>query len=129
MIEGHIANPPSRKILLAVLGAGVAVASLIVAGAILPAEFHIDPLGIGDKTGLLKLSRPEEVKVALPAAGSNTVARFYPTVFRSDAVDIPLAASGDPQRRDELEWKVRMKSGDTLVYSWSVDAPAEEFYF
>lgn len=130
MTEGHIAKPPSRKTLFTVLGIGLVTASVIVVGAILPAEFHIDPLGIGKATGLLNLSRPEEVQVALTASTeSNAVAHFYPTEFRTDTVDIPLAAAGDWERRDELEWKVRMKTGDTLVYSLKVEAPPEEFYF
>lgn len=129
MTEGHIAVPPSRKTLFAVLGSGLIAASAILTGAVLPAEYHIDPLGIGKATGLLQLSRPEEVEVALPAANDpDAVARFYPTEFRTDTVDIPLAASGDADQGNDLEWKVRMKSGATLVYSWSVEAPAEEFY-
>ena len=36
---------------------------------------------------------------------------------------------GGRDRRDELEWKVRMKAGETLVYSWQVQAPADQFYF
>jgi hypothetical protein len=128
--EGHISKPPTRKTLFVILGGGLVAAVLILVSAILPAEYHIDPLGIGSATGLLKLSRPKEVTVALPAtAESNAVAHFYPIEFRTDAVDIPLAASGDEDRHDELEWKVRMKTGDTLVYSWSVKAPPEEFYF
>ena len=39
---------------------------------------------------------------------------------------VARAAAGDGT--DDLEWKVRMLSGATLVYSWTVDAPPEEFY-
>jgi hypothetical protein len=130
MTEGHIAIAPSRKTLFAVLGGGLVVATAILVTAVLPAEYHIDPLGIGQATGLLQLSRPKEVEMALPAAtGSNAIAHFYPTAFRTDEIDIPLAESGDADHRDQLEWKVRMKAGETLVYSWSVIAPAEQFYF
>src|SRR5262245_22155600 len=129
MTEGHIAVAPPPKTLYAVLGGGLLVATAVLVTAVLPAEYHIDPLGVGAATGLLQLSRPQEVEVALPASGdSNTVARLYPFAFRSDTVEIPLAAAGDPDKPSDLEWKVRMQSGATLVYSWSVDAPAEEFY-
>ena len=129
MTEGHIAIAPSRKTLFTVLGGGFVAAGAILTVAVLPAEYHIDPLGVGKLTGLLQLSRPKEVEVALPAAaGADAVAHFYPAVLRSDTVDIPLAAAGDPNHRDQLEWKVRMKRGDTLVYSWTVEAPEEEFY-
>jgi hypothetical protein len=129
MTEGRIAVTPSRKTLFIVMGGGLAAAAAILLGAVLPAEYQIDPLGIGKATGLLQLSRPREVEVTLPASdGASAVAHFYATELRSDTVDIPLAASGDADQGDNLEWKVRMKSGSTLVYSWSVEAPAEEFY-
>lgn len=129
MSEGHIAHPPSRKRLLALLATALVIATFVVVGAVLPAEFHLDPLGVGRATGLLRLSKPREVTVTLPAAQQGAgPARFYPHAVRHDTVDIPLAAGGDPERRDELEWKVRMKAGETLVYSWTVAAPAEEFY-
>ena len=130
MGEGHISTPLSRKTLFTVLGGGLIAACVILVSAVLPAEYHIDPLGIGKATGLLQLSRPREIAVTLPAsAQSNAVAHFYPTEFRTDTIDIQLSASGDPKGGDELEWKVRMKSGDTLIYSWNVAAPPEEFYF
>lgn len=129
MIEGMIATPPSgRKLLLIVAGA-MALATAIVFGAILPAEFHRDPLGIGAATGLLKLSAPKEIQVAAaPATAGAAAAHFYDAAFRSDIVDIPLAAAGDIKGGDEKEWKVRMKTGQALIYSWTVSAPPDEFY-
>lgn len=125
----RVAIAPSRKTLFTVLGGGMIAASAILVGFVLPAEYRIDPLGVGKATGLLQLAGPEHVEVAVPPADSSgTLARFYPVALRTDTVEIPLAAAGDADGTDDLEWKVRMRSGDTLVYSWSVDAPAEEFY-
>lgn len=129
MSEGHIEVAPSRKTLFTVLAGGLLVATIILVGAVLPAEYHIDPLGIGKASGLLQMSRPAETEVVLPASAASTaVANFYTTAFRTDTVDIPLAAAGDADHRDQLEWKVRMKAGDTLVYSWRAEVPAEQFY-
>lgn len=129
MTEGHIAVAPPPRTLFAILGGGLLVAAAVLVAAVLPAEYHIDPLGIGAVTGLLQLSRPQEVAVALPASDdSNAVARLYPAALRSDTVEITLAAAGDPDKPSDLEWKVRMKSGGTMVYSWTAEAPAEEFY-
>ena len=131
--EGHAANPPSRA-RLALLGAGgFVVASLITVCAVLPAEFHLDPTGVGAATGLMGLSAAPEAK-SVPASATTApgkavvqvLAREYPTPFRSDTIDIPL--KGADSGGSELEYKVKMKAGQTLIYSWSVAAPPEEFY-
>ena len=128
MTEGHIPVTPSRKTLFTVVGAGLIAAAAILTGAVLPAEYQIDPLGIGKATGLLQMSRPAGVEIPLVVSDAGSPARFYAAAFRTDTVDIPLAAAGDADGGDDLEWKVRMKGGETLIYSWSVDAPSEEFY-
>jgi hypothetical protein len=130
--EGHAANPPSRTKLALLVAGGFAVASLITVCAVLPAEFHLDPTGFGAATGLMGLSAAPEAKSApaglatpgRPAAA--VLAREYPTPFRTDTVDIPL--KGADSEGSEREYKVRMKPGATLIYSWSVQAPPEEFY-
>lgn len=131
-IEGHVANPPSPKRLALLVGGGFIVASLITVCAVLPAEFHVDPTGVGAATGLMGLSAAPEAKgaaatAAAPGQPAAALAREYPTPFRSDTVDIPL--KGADSTGSELEYKVKMKAGQTLIYSWSVAAPPEEFYY
>jgi hypothetical protein len=128
--EGQIANPLSARSMLAVTGTALVVATLIVFGAVLPAEFNWDPLGLGRLTGLNRLWAPREV--AFDAAASAVpLAREYGEGFRTDTVEIPLRAGGDPTRGDELEYKVRMKKDATLIYAWSVSdiSNPTEFYF
>jgi len=132
MSEGHVQSPPSRGKLLAILLGGFVVAGAITVCAILPAEFHIDPTGIGTAAGLMSLSAAPEAKTAAAtpaasgAAAPAAAAHTYPQPFRTDTIDIPLKAA--EQTGSELEYKVQMQAGQTLVYSWSVDAPPEEFY-
>jgi hypothetical protein len=130
MSEGHVQSPPSRSKLLAILLGGFVAAGAITVCAILPAEFHIDPTGLGTAAGLMSLSAaPEAKSVAPTAAGAPApavMARHYPQGMRSDTINIPLKAAGEVG--SELEYKVQMKAGQTLVYSWSVVAPPEEFY-
>ena len=49
----------------------------------------------------------------------------------TDVVDITLQSSDKGPAVSELEYKVRMKAGDSLIYSWTVDGldDPEEFYF
>src|ERR1700704_251223 len=126
MTEGQISKPLSAGRMLALTAAALVVASAIVFGAILPAEFNWDPLGLGKTTGLSRLWAPREV--ALDTTTSAVpLAREYQSGFRSDTIEIPLRREADPTRGDELEYKVRMSKDATLIYEWSVsDIPNPE---
>jgi hypothetical protein len=130
MTEGQISKPLSAGRMLAITAGALVVASAIVFGAILPAEFNWDPLGLGMTTGLSRLWAPREVALDTTMAAV-PLAREYRSGFRSDTIEIPLRREGDPTRGDELEYKVRMSKDATLIYEWSVsDIPnAEEFYY
>ena len=54
----------------------------------------------------------------IPApTGKEAVHRPSPAAFRTDVIDVPLRGNGA-----ELEYMVRMKAGDTVVYSWEVQS-------
>ena len=127
--EGRAPNPPKRSTLMLMTGAAVVAGVLIVFGAILPAEFNKDPLGLGKATGLSRLWAPAEVEVAA-TAGNQPLAREYPTAYRSDVIEIPLD-TGDTGGASELEYKVHLKQGGSYVYSWTVEGITnpEEFYY
>ena len=78
MTEGQISKPlPAGRMLAITLGALV-VASAIVFGAILPAEFNLDPFGVGKVTGLGRLWGPREVAFDT-LASTVPLAREYPS--------------------------------------------------
>ena len=129
--EGHVPNPPSRKALLWQVSGAAVVAAAVAVLFVLPAERGVDLTGFGRATGLTKLAAPpppQEVKVQAPKAGV-PLHHSYGTAFRTDEIDIPLGSGDGPN--GELEWKVKMKPGATLVYSWSVSGITnpEEFYY
>lgn len=150
--------------LLSMTAVALVVATVFVVCFVLPAEFRIDPTGIGTATGVIRLAGPKPLSAAEAAAldaaveeanadgapvggapSANDAAegtpvteatlpsgtRFYPSGYRSDFVDIPLAVAGSAERAEELEYKVHMKKGATITYSWQVDGIAnpEEFYY
>jgi hypothetical protein len=122
-------TPSLKKSKLAAIAAGAFIAgSAIFVLFVLPAEFHRDPTGFGRLTGLDRLAGPEVVTVAAAPAGPNATTRFYATAFRSDTILITLP----PDEKNELEYKVKMKPGATLIYSWNVsgdEAHPEWFYY
>jgi hypothetical protein len=45
--------------------------------------------------------------------------------YRTDTVDVPLAAAKDPQGEHEIEYMVRMKAGDTISYAWQAQGAGD----
>jgi hypothetical protein len=117
----------SRAKLASLLGGALGLAVLTLVLFVLPAEFRMDPTGFGKLTGLEKLAAPPPPTVVAPApASASASAQFSATPYRTDSIDIPLAANDD-----ELEYKVRMKRGDAITYSWTADGidDPDLFYF
>lgn len=114
---------PSKRTLLISIGAAAATAVVITFAAVLPAEYNVDPLGLGHLTGLSRLWAPPKEMVDVNAAGAPAAVR-QPAAFRSDTFEIPLAADGDADRKNALEFKVRMPKGAGLVYSWQAEGLA-----
>jgi hypothetical protein len=118
------ASPLSAKRIFILMGGAAVVGAGIFVAAILPAEYGLDPTGLGRLTGTARLFAPAEVKVpAVFGSGRAAAQRSIADApaFRTDVVRIPLAAAGDPAGRDRLEYKVRMPKGAALVYSWTVE--------
>lgn len=129
-------KPPSRKVLLWVTGGGFMAAAVIAACFVLPTEFHIDPTGFGRLSGLDRLAGAKTMTVAVAntngkAAGPGATANFYARAYRTDTIDIPLTSAETNEQKSELEYKVAMKAGDGLVFSWTVSGLTnpEEFYY
>jgi len=120
---------PSASGLLLRLGIAAVVGAVLTVCVIMPAEYRKDPTGFGKLTGLIALATPTVARPTADAATTDakgdakatttpaltTNAWFYPNEFRTDTVKITLGPDG------ELEYKVAMKAGGSMVYSWSVD--------
>ena len=102
-----------RATVVAILGAAV-----LLVVVVLPAEYGIDPTGIGQGLGLYRA--PEPVAEPLPSSAGDGGAdvgtgSLYtsPTPYRSDEMSITLAAG------EGAEIKAQMAAGQRLVYSWT----------
>jgi hypothetical protein len=93
----------------------LAVAGAILVGAVLPAEYGIDPSGVGKALGLTQLNggaRPAaDVTPAASATGASTLTRTAHT-FRSDEMSITL------QPGEGAEIKAAVTKGEQFVFSW-----------
>jgi hypothetical protein len=116
---------PSASGLLLRLAIAALVGAVLTVCVIMPAEYRKDPTGFGKLTGLIALATPTVAKPAPAATVAaltgdatptlTTNAWFFPNEYRTDTVKIPLGPDG------EIEYKVAMKAGEAMVYSWAVD--------
>lgn len=98
--------------------------------AILPAEYGIDPTGLGDKLGLLALSKPSSSPSSKMELSFN-IGEYDPKAerinesvqglihleevpFQSQVIDIEIEDLG------EVEYKFIMSADSSFVYSWKV---------
>lgn len=113
--EGQTSHPPSRRSLGWITLGSLAAASVTFILFVLPVEFSADPTGFGRLTGLDQLAAAVAwTEVPVPEGGQE-IARFYDTPFRTDTIEIPIGANDG-----DLEYKLRMKGGDSIIYSWQV---------
>jgi hypothetical protein len=103
----------SGKTLALITGGGFVLGALIVVGAIMPAEFNTDPLGIGKATGISRLWAPEEKGFV----GGGALATSSDAPKTSHIVNIPLGAAD--WKEAAIEYKVAMKPGQSIFYKWT----------
>jgi hypothetical protein len=95
---------------------------------VLPAEFAVDPLGVGAKLGLLELGQVGKQVDALNASSANQGSQAGLIVpqeksFNHETVDFTLEPHGS------IEYKYRLEKGESLLFSWKATAPVSyEFH-
>lgn len=105
-----------KSIMASLLGACI-LASIILITAILPAEYGVEPTGLGKAMGLTVLSPVDKAPVKPITFSSNApVIAQWP-----DSVKITVPANSG------LEYKFFLEKGAKLEYSWNTDG--EKLYF
>jgi hypothetical protein len=112
------ADPPTSARLLRATLLAAAVAGVLLATVILPAEYGIDPTGLGRATGLYRAPAVEAAPLPESSGeggtGTTTGSLFKsPTPYRSDEMTITLTAG------EGAEIKAEMQAGERLVFSWT----------
>ena len=137
---------PTRRSLIKATLIAVVVAAVILVVAVLPAEYGIDPTGVGSHLGLdalASIDTPGEAEAPVAEAASEPPVVTEPeaAVPELDAVGQPAQAvdarhvskRSDPFRSDEMtltlapgkgaEIKATMQSGAGFVFQWTASAP------
>ncbi len=97
--NGQIQSAPSVKQIAMASGAALLVALVVVFGAVLPAEYGLDPLGTGRALGLLALSQVQPI-------GASDI------TYKTDTVELRLAPT------EWVESTYRFEEGASMVFSW-----------
>ncbi len=119
----HAAAIASKALLMRGMLAAVVVAGIVLTAAVLPAEYGIDPTGIGQAIGLKGLSSKADgntksataqavVDVDSLAHTQKTIVAKQKVAYRSDIREVILAPGIG------LEIKTHLAKGATLIYSW-----------
>ena len=134
MAGTHTPHPSSAQLLRATLLATM-VAGALLATVVLPAEYGLDPTGVGRALGLYRPSATD-APVDTAVAGDTEDAAAAATPAGEDgapagevAASRALRTSATPYRTDEMsltlqsgegaEIKAAMKRGERLVFSWT----------
>lgn len=112
---------PTVPQLVRAIGIALIVATVILLVAVLPAEYGIDPTGLGRRIGLVRPPKSAiDMTIPISAAAAATVTK-YEIPFRTDEMTLTLKPG------EGAEIKATMKTGDSYLFSWSVEGGAVEF--
>lgn len=125
--------PSSKQLIISTLGAFV-VAGILLVTAILPAEYGIDPTGIGGALGLtqmgeIKMQLAEEAAqedAVVIAELESTAPEVEPVVESQEEVVSQSALASDSiqitlEKGEAAEVKVAMNEGQVVTYTWTLD--------
>lgn len=136
-MDSNASSGPSKTALLRGGLLALVIAFLVTFLFVLPAEYGVDPSGVGARLGLLDLATddagqnedpyaatrivqgtfpgiPQEFDFWEPEVLGDPYARTQPAPFRSETLTIALDVG------EQVEYKAVMKQGDALVYHWKL---------
>jgi len=105
MSEENLSVQSARTLLKALLVA-VVFATVIFVSFVLPAEYNIDPTGIGESLGLTALANSQEQVLGIPDLSDDPD-------YREDQTMVAIPANSG------LEYKFALQQYGKLIYEWS----------
>ncbi len=137
MNDSQETRPSQARLLKGTLLALV-TAIIVAVLFVLPAEYGVDPTGVGEKLGLLDLGSAEQVATDSSAVATRVVTGTFP-VAPAEFDFYEPEVLGDPFSRtqasafqsatlvvnldvgEQVEYKAVMRQGDALVYHWKLE--------
>jgi hypothetical protein len=128
-------EPPSGKRIAVSALVACVVAGIVLVTAVLPAEYGVDPTGIGGALGLTALNEPVRTIEIADVVGGNEAVREAKIPDFGEPVPLPnpavhQAEDHAPRSQQfvvtippegETEIKTVLRAGKMILYTWSVD--------
>ena len=102
---------PSMGALAKATVIALVAAAVILVTLVLPAEYGIDPLGTGETTGLIELSRAQPPPIVASESGP---IRPQPADYKIDTRQFTLEPFGG-----YVEYKYELEPGAVMLYTWT----------
>lgn len=121
MVVSDAGAGASRSQLVKAIAASLIIAALILVVAVLPAEFGIDPTGIGGAIGLTRMANgpaeatapsSSQVQTAQESAAAAQTVSQTNASLRTDSLTVTL------QPDEGAEVKAQMRGGERMVFEW-----------
>ena len=120
--EMPITDLPSTRQLNRATLLAIGAAAVILVTTVLPAEYGVDPTGIGSALGLTAMGQMKQGASAGTEASGDTPAT---TTLADGSTQIRMTLKA----YQGIEAKATMKAGQEMSYRWSTDGPVVEFEF
>lgn len=92
----------------------IVAATVVLLVAVLPAEYNIDPTGLGKLMRLTNLAQASDKVTEAPATIADfAVSNSHQEAARDQTIDILL------KPYDEVEYKAILPKGEPMLYNWS----------
>lgn len=118
---------PSTKSLIKATGVAALIGLLVLITAILPAEYGIDPTGLGQKMGLTMLSEAEAAPPKTDSSSDNLLALSAGPVWKTQSTLSSDTTTVTLKPDEGLEVKATMNAGDRMVFNWASEGGPVNF--
>ena len=115
---------PTIKHLARTMLLSLAVAGALLVTVVLPAEYGLDPLGIGRRLGLTAIANPPTTAADLPVPAGGRLTPvvkgpvgLYGEGFKTDVFEVSLGPY------EYVEYKYQLEPGASMLYSWRASSP------
>jgi hypothetical protein len=128
-------NPPQPRQLVKSIVAAIVVAAIVLVTIVLPAEYAVDPTGIGKALGLTAINAPARTLEVKDVIGGNETYRKVaipdpgkPTPLPNPAVSQIKTAPAKTETKvvklepgEQTEVKAVLDAAQVIVYSWKAE--------